>query len=154
MVLGFHTQLENGVQRNGQRQEDKSLWVAPFLRPLLRETSGASLSQFWGKWKSHGLFQDLMYKKKKKKKASLPAGCLKTRSLYGIPGGFVFLLKERREPHFRTMICSERVCQTSNVSITQKSYQCEFLGSNPDPIESETPGSEPGDQCFNCPPTS
>lgn len=39
VVLGFHTQLENGVYRNCQRQEDKSLWMAPFSRPLVRETS-------------------------------------------------------------------------------------------------------------------
>lgn len=46
-----------------------------------------------------------------------------------------FLLKERRERHFRTEICSECVCQTSNVNVTQKSYQCGFLGSNPDPLD-------------------
>lgn len=36
--------------------------------PPQRDLRGASLSQFWGKWKSHGLFQDPMCKKKKKKK--------------------------------------------------------------------------------------
>lgn len=36
--------------------------------PPQRDLRGAFLSKFWGKWKSHGLFQDLMYKKKKKKK--------------------------------------------------------------------------------------